>query len=56
MSGATEEECTTQAKAILAFKKQKAYPPLEDGGEVQHTSTGSTAEQFAKWFNETMKK
>lgn len=56
LNGATEEECTAQAQAILAFKKQTAYPSLEDGGEIQHTSTGSTAEQFANWFNETLKK
>lgn len=33
LSGETEEICTEQAKAILAFAKPAGYPNVQDGGE-----------------------
>ena len=45
----TEEACTAQAQAILAFAKPAGYPAVPDGGEPTHPSTGSTREQFAEW-------
>lgn len=57
LTGSTEEECKSQAEAILAFKTQNAiaYPSVKDGGEVQNTlSKKSTADQFADWFNASL--
>lgn len=55
LTGETEEECTTQANGILAFKNEQQaskYPSVKDGGEVQHTkSKKSVEEQFSDWFN-----
>lgn len=51
LTGATEEECTAQAKLILEFAKPKGYAYVPDGGEVTHTSS-STAGQFADWFHQ----
>ena len=51
LTWSTEEDCTAQAEAIKAFAKP-AYPTLRDAGEVTGTvSGGSTAAQFAEWFN-----
>lgn len=50
----TKEECETQAKDILSFAKPKAYPKVMDGGEVTKSATGTTRDQFAKWFGEAM--
>ena len=50
LTGSTEEECKAQADAIKAFATP-TYPTIRDGGEVAGTSGGSTAQQFAEWFN-----
>lgn len=50
LTGATEEECRDQAKAIAAFAKPSAYPQVKDAGEVQHLSGGTTREKFKDWF------
>ncbi|MCH4015044.1 MAG: hypothetical protein LKE64_12080 [Solobacterium sp.] len=50
-----EETCTAQAKAILEFAKPQSYPNVSDSGEVQHTSSKSAAQQFADWFNQSLK-
>jgi hypothetical protein len=51
LTGSTEEDCTAQAEAIKAFAKP-AYPTLRDAGEATGAvSGGSTAAQFAEWFN-----
>ena len=50
----TEEKCTEQANAILAYAKP-TYPTLRDGGELTHTIKPSTAKQFADWFNAEVK-
>ncbi len=51
LTGGTEDECKTQADAILAFAKPGAYPSLPDGGEAAHHPSASTRDQFAEWMN-----
>ena len=52
LTAGSEEECTEQAKRIIAFAKPGAYPHMRDGGEVRSgKSKESTRDQFAKWFN-----
>ena len=54
LSGNTEEECTNQAKALIAFKgSNSGYPTIRDGGEVQNTNKGTARQQFADWANQT---
>lgn len=50
LTGSTEEDCTAQAEAIKAFATP-SYPSIRDAGEVAGTTGGSTAQQFAQWFN-----
>ena len=50
LTGSTEEECKAQAEAIREFAKP-TYPTIRDAGEVSNTSGGTTAQQFAQWFN-----
>lgn len=56
LSGETEDDCKTQAEAVLAFAKTAGYPNVKDAGEVHSTSTGKTRDQFADWFNQSMKR
>ena len=56
LTGLTEEACLEQAQAILAFAKTNGYPRVKDSGELQNIPTGSTKQQFANWFNETINK
>lgn len=52
LNGSTEEECETQAKAILEFANKPApYPSVQDGGEVQKPMKKSAVDQFTDWFN-----
>lgn len=51
----TEEACTVQAKAILAFAQSNGYPEVRDGGEVRTTSRRTTADQFAEWMKKQTK-
>lgn len=46
----TEEACTEQADAILAFANPSGYPNVRDGGEVKATGKKSTSELFGDWF------
>lgn len=55
LTGSTEEECKTQAQAILEFTKSKGYPKVIDSGELQNELSGSTKVQFANWFNKLSK-
>ena len=54
LTGDTEEACTAQADALLAWHtpEQKAYPSVKDNGEVRKVSGGDTRDQFESWFNE----
>jgi chromosome segregation ATPase len=50
LTGSTQEECESQADAILAWaQKPTGYPKVPDGGDP--ISSKSAAEQFADWFN-----
>jgi vacuolar-type H+-ATPase subunit I/STV1 len=55
LTGDSEEACTQQADAILAFAGQSGqtgYPGIRDAGETRVTGKKSTAEQFADWANQ----
>ena len=49
LTGETEEACTAQADAILAFAKSGSYPSVPDGGEAGRGGTLTTREKFAEW-------
>lgn len=50
LTGTTEEDCETQAKAILEFSHPSGYPSVRDGGEVtKRVGKLSTRDQFAEW-------
>lgn len=51
----TEEACTEQAKAIMAFAQPSGYPVVKDAGEVTKRSKGSAQEEFAEWFQNVQK-
>lgn len=51
LTGATEEDCSTQAQAIMDFAKNNgAYPVVHDAGETHVDAKQSTRDQFATWF------
>lgn len=57
LNGDTEEACKAQAEAILAFKGKTTYPSIKDKGEVTQLPSGAkTRDQFADWFNKSVKK
>lgn len=51
LTGNTEEDCKSQAEAILGFANVNGYPAIKDGGEITHVTKPSTSQQFADWFN-----
>ncbi len=51
----TEEACTAQAQAILKFAKPGGYPQVQDGGDPQNRTSGSTRDEFAAWFEQATK-
>lgn len=55
LTAETEEACSEQAKAILAFAQPTGYPQIRDGGEPMHYSSGATTrEKFASWANDNL--
>lgn len=50
LTGATEEDCTAQAQAIMAFAQGNGYPVVRDAGEQHVDIPKTTREQFAEWF------
>lgn len=55
LTGETEDACASQADAILAFAKSgSGYPAVPDGGEVHHSNTPKTREQFAEWAKDNL--
>lgn len=56
LNGATEEECTAQADALLEFAGgKKKYPSVPDGGEVPPAQDGgATKDQFSNWLKENL--
>lgn len=56
LSGSTEEECATQAKAILDFAKPNPYPTVKDSGENNKPRSKTDAELFGEWFDTALPK
>ena len=55
LTGATEDECRSQANGIIEFKSQQTgYPVVKDGGEVTATVKGTPKEQFKQWASEVL--
>lgn len=54
LTGETEEACTEQAKAILAFAKPSGYPSLRDNGEIHTQPSSKNREKFAEWAKEIL--
>lgn len=52
LTGTTEEDCKTQADAILGFAKVAGYPTIRDGGEPQRLSKNSARDDFKNWANQ----
>lgn len=51
LTGATEEECKTQAEAIKAYAQPKGYPKVPDGGEVRNApGAAATRDKFAEFM------
>ena len=51
LTAETEEDCTAQAQALMAWAKP-SYPAVKDDGEVTGTSKRTTRQQFADWFGQ----
>ena len=54
LTGETEEACSAQADAILAFAKSSGYPSLPDGGEAGNKTTPATRDKFADWAKDNL--
>lgn len=54
LTGETEEACTAQADAILAFAKSGSYPAVPDGGEASPSGTVATRDKFANWAKDNL--
>jgi hypothetical protein len=54
LTGNTEEDCKSQAEAILGFANVNGYPQLKDGGEVTKVSKPTTRQQFAEWAEKNL--
>lgn len=57
LHGSTEEECNTEADALLAFRggQQAHYPDTHAQGETTPPPSGKTRDQFADWFNKNLR-
>ena len=49
LTGNTQEECESQAEALLNWAQPKGYPNVQDGGDP--ISSKPAREQFAEWLN-----
>lgn len=54
LTGETEEACSAQADAILAFVKSSGYPSLPDGGEAGNTPKPAVRDKFADWAKDNL--
>ena len=54
LTGETEEACTAQADAILAFAKSGSYPNVPDGGEATPSGSIATRDKFASWAKDNL--
>lgn len=51
LTGATKEECESQADELVRWAKPSGYPKVPDGGDPIGNVTKSTRDQFADWLN-----
>lgn len=54
LTGETEEACSAQADAILAFAKSSGYPNVHDAGEAGRGGTVQTRDKFAEWAKDNL--
>lgn len=55
LTGNNEEDCLSQAKAILDFAKGSGSAPIiPDGGEPHNPPSGKTRDQFADWIEQEL--
>lgn len=54
LTGADEEACMAQAKAILEFAKPGSYPSVKDGGENAKPLKKDAVAQFGDWFAQAL--
>ena len=52
LTASTEEECRTQAQAIMTFATSQGYPAVKDGGEANTTQKKSTRDAFKEWADQ----
>ena len=51
LTGATEDECKTQAQAIKDYAKPSGYPRVPDNGEARHEpGAKATRDRFAEFM------
>ena len=49
LTGETEDECRTQAQAIMSFATSQGYPTVKDAGESNPVHKKSTRDAFKEW-------
>lgn len=49
LTGETEDDCRTQAQAIMSFATSQGYPTVKDGGESNPTQKKTTRDSFKEW-------
>ena len=49
LTGETEDDCRTQAQAIMSFATSQGYPTVKDGGESNPIHKKTTRDSFKEW-------
>lgn len=52
LTGETEDDCRTQAQAIMSFATSQGYPTVKDGGESNPVNKKATRDQFAEYVSQ----
>lgn len=52
LTGETEDECRTQAQAIMSFATSQGYPTVKDAGESNPVNKKATRDQFAEYVSQ----
>ena len=52
LTGETEDDCRTQAQAIMSFATSQGYPTVNDGGESNPVNKKATRDQFAEYVSQ----